>query len=87
MNSRRPAGRYTGSIFPPGTNRDGASHRERGMNDEEYREALWTVSALVDLDLVPGSPDGDRLVALVRLMEQYEPRFMHEVESGKPAVR
>ncbi|WP_272632788.1 hypothetical protein [Paraburkholderia bryophila] len=33
-------------------------------NEEEYREALGTVSALVDLDLTPGSPDGNRLEVL-----------------------
>jgi HTH-type transcriptional regulator/antitoxin HigA len=48
-------------------------------NEEEYREALATVSALVDLDPAPGSPDGDRLVALVQLIEQYEAPFMQEL--------
>lgn len=47
-------------------------------NEEEYREALGTVSALVDLDPAPGSPDGDRLVALVKLIEQYEAPFMRQ---------
>ncbi|WCM23663.1 hypothetical protein NDK50_22685 [Paraburkholderia bryophila] len=45
-------------------------------NEEEYLEALGTVSALVDLDPAPGSPDGERLVALVKLIEQYETLFM-----------
>jgi HTH-type transcriptional regulator / antitoxin HigA len=47
-------------------------------NEEEYREPLGTVSALVDLDLAPGLPDGDRLVALVKLIEQYEAPFMQQ---------
>jgi HTH-type transcriptional regulator/antitoxin HigA len=34
-------------------------------NDEEYRQALRTVSMLIDLDPASGSPDGDRLVTLV----------------------
>lgn len=45
-------------------------------NDEEYRQALRIVSALVDLDPPPGSPDGDRLEALVCRVEQYEAPFM-----------
>lgn len=45
-------------------------------NEEEYREALETVSALVDLDPAPGSPDGDRLMSLVQLIGQYEAPFM-----------
>ena len=48
-------------------------------NDEEYREALLTASILVDLDPVPGSPDGNRLVVLVQLIEQYdEAPYMQE---------
>ncbi|MFP3582629.1 hypothetical protein SCB29_03315 [Paraburkholderia sp. SIMBA_055] len=31
---------------------------------------------LVDLDPAPGSPHGNRLVARVRLMEQFEVTFM-----------
>lgn len=45
---------------------------QRIENDEEYCEALRAVSALVDLDPAPGSPDGDRLQALVSLVEQSE---------------
>lgn len=48
-------------------------------NEEEYREALETVSALVDLDPAPDSPDGDRLMSLVHLIEQYEAPFMLEL--------
>jgi HTH-type transcriptional regulator/antitoxin HigA len=51
-------------------------------NEEEYREALGTVSALVDLDPAPGSPDGERLVGLVQLIEQYEAPFMQELRSA-----
>ena len=47
-------------------------------NEEEYREALRTVSVLVDLDPAPGLPDGDRLIVLVRLIEQYEATFMQD---------
>ena len=57
------------------------------QNGQEYREARQTLLDLVDRDPAPGSPDGNRLEVLVRLVAQYEPRFMPEVESGKPAVR
>ena len=56
-------------------------------NEEEYREALGIVSALVDRDPAPGSPGGNRLEALVCLVEQYEARFMPGLASGKAAVR
>lgn len=48
-------------------------------NDEEYRKALETVSFLVNLDPEPGSPDGDRLLGLVQLIEKYEAPFMQEL--------
>ncbi|ONC30063.1 hypothetical protein AQ915_20635 [Burkholderia pseudomallei] len=53
------------------------------MNEEEYREALRAVSALVDLDPALGSPDGRRLEALTTLVEQYEVQFMPKFVSGK----
>lgn len=52
---------------------------QRIENDEEYRRALRTASMLVDLDPAPGSPHGNRLVALVRLIEQYEVTFMRDL--------
>ncbi|WP_259460692.1 hypothetical protein [Paraburkholderia sp. BL23I1N1] len=47
-------------------------------SDDEYRQALRTVSMLIDLDPARGSPDGDRLAALVRLIEQYEATFIQD---------
>lgn len=55
-------------------------------NDEEYRQTLRTVSMLVDLDPASGSPDGDRLMALVRLIEQYEGMFMRDLAPAKRLV-
>jgi antitoxin component HigA of HigAB toxin-antitoxin module len=40
--------------------------------DDDYRAALAEVSALVDLDPEPGTPDGDRLEILSILVENYE---------------
>jgi HTH-type transcriptional regulator / antitoxin HigA len=51
-------------------------------NDETYRGALRTISMLIDLDPAPGSPDGDRLVALVRRVEQYEETFMQRLRQA-----
>jgi HTH-type transcriptional regulator/antitoxin HigA len=55
---------------------------QRIRDEQAYREALRTVSALVDLDQAPGSP-ARRLEALASLVEQYEAQFMPEVVSGK----
>ena len=45
-------------------------------NDQDYRQALREVSALIDLDpeATPGTPDGDRLDILATLVEAYETR-------------
>jgi HTH-type transcriptional regulator / antitoxin HigA len=43
-------------------------------NDADYRAALASASALVDLDPAPGTPDGDRLDVLSALIEHYEAR-------------
>jgi hypothetical protein len=48
-------------------------------NGQEYREARQTLLDLVGLDPASGSPDGNRLVALVQLIEQYEAPFMQEL--------
>jgi HTH-type transcriptional regulator/antitoxin HigA len=40
--------------------------------EDDYRAALAEVSALVDLDPEPGTPDGDRLEILSTLVERYE---------------
>lgn len=40
--------------------------------EEDYKAALATVSALVDADPAPGTPDGDRLEILSLLVERYE---------------
>lgn len=41
-------------------------------NEAEYRAALKVVSALVDADPKRGTPDGDRLEVLGKLVEAYE---------------
>lgn len=51
---------------------------------EEYREALRTVSALADLDRAPDSSDGDPLVALMQLIEEYEAPYMQELRYASP---
>ncbi|MBB5499307.1 hypothetical protein [Paraburkholderia sp. MM5384-R2] len=38
------------------------------------------------LDPARGSPDGDQLVALVRLIEQYEATFMQDLAPAKQPV-
>jgi len=40
--------------------------------EEDYQAALAAVSALVDADPAPGTPDGDRLDILSLLVERYE---------------
>jgi HTH-type transcriptional regulator/antitoxin HigA len=40
--------------------------------DEQYRTSLAEVGRLVADDPEPGSPDGDRLVLLAKLVEGYE---------------
>jgi hypothetical protein len=60
--------RYTGFI-----QRLGGKMDIRPLNtDDDYRAALAEVSALVDLDPEPGTPDGDRLEILSILVEHYE---------------
>lgn len=41
-------------------------------NERDYQEALKCVSALVDADPAPGTPDGVQLQRLATLIEQYE---------------
>jgi HTH-type transcriptional regulator/antitoxin HigA len=41
-------------------------------NEHDYKEALQTVSGLVDADPAPGTPEGDRLEVLATLVERYE---------------
>ncbi|RQQ88700.1 transcriptional regulator [Burkholderia stagnalis] len=41
-------------------------------NERDYKDALRIVSALVDADPAPGTPDGDRLEVLATLIERYE---------------
>jgi HTH-type transcriptional regulator / antitoxin HigA len=41
-------------------------------NEEDYKAALATVSALVDVDPAPGTPEGDELEILSILVERYE---------------
>jgi hypothetical protein len=44
--------------------------------DDDYRAALAEVSALVDQDQEPGTPEGDRLEVLSILVEYYEGGLM-----------
>ncbi|MDD1494038.1 MULTISPECIES: helix-turn-helix domain-containing protein [Burkholderia] len=41
-------------------------------NEHDYKEALHIVSALVDVDPAPGTPEGDQLEVLATLIERYE---------------
>lgn len=60
----RPSQDSTVAAFSPGDNM--TAHGIE--NGQEYREAPRTVSMLVGGDPAPGSPHGDRLVALMRLI-------------------
>jgi HTH-type transcriptional regulator/antitoxin HigA len=40
--------------------------------EADYEAALKAISALVDLDPAPGTPQGDELELLVILVERYE---------------
>lgn len=40
--------------------------------ENDYRAALQEVSALVDIDPAPGTPEGDRLDVMATLVEAYE---------------
>jgi HTH-type transcriptional regulator/antitoxin HigA len=42
--------------------------------EEDYKATLREISALVDRDPQPGSPDGDRLDVLTTLVQAYEAR-------------
>lgn len=41
-------------------------------NEDDYKKALQAISALVDANPAPGTPEGDRLEVLVTLVERYE---------------
>jgi hypothetical protein len=61
--------RYTGFI-----QRLGGKMDIRPLNtDDDYRAALAEVSALVDLDPEPGTPDGDRLENQHRVHDKPQP--------------
>ena len=47
--------------------------------DADYQAALKEVSALVDADPQPGTPEGDRLDILATLVEAYEARHIRPV--------
>jgi HTH-type transcriptional regulator/antitoxin HigA len=51
--------------------------------DADYRAALATVSPLFDLEIEPGTPEGDRFDVLVTLIEAYERRHF-PVEAPDP---
>ncbi|PPK42392.1 hypothetical protein B0G57_11950 [Trinickia symbiotica] len=40
--------------------------------EQDYNEALKVLSALVDADPAPGTPEGDHLEILATLVENYE---------------
>ncbi|MCY0858574.1 MULTISPECIES: helix-turn-helix domain-containing protein [unclassified Cupriavidus] len=40
--------------------------------EDDYQAALADVSALVDIDPAPGTPEGDRLEIMATLIERYE---------------
>ncbi len=42
---------------------------------EDYKAMLATVSALIDLDPEPNSPEGEQLEALGLLLEAYEAKY------------
>lgn len=45
-------------------------------SDADYKATLREVSALVDSDPDPGTPEGDRLDVLATLVEAYEARYL-----------
>jgi len=51
--------------------------------EEDYRASLRTVSALVDQDPEPDTPEGDRLEVLSTLIESYE-RKHHTIDMPDP---
>jgi HTH-type transcriptional regulator/antitoxin HigA len=51
--------------------------------EKDYRAALRVVSALVDLDPAPDTPDGERLDVLSTLIEAYE-RKQHPIDQPDP---
>lgn len=53
--------------------------------ENDYRAALREVSALVDKDPAPETPDGERLDVLSTLVEAYE-RKHHPIELPDPVV-
>ncbi|MBY4896424.1 type II toxin-antitoxin system HigA family antitoxin [Cupriavidus sp. AU9028] len=57
-------------------------------SESDYKRALATVSALVDADPAPGTPDGDRLEILTMLVERYEAEhFPLDLPSPVAAIR
>ncbi|MDT6962730.1 transcriptional regulator [Cupriavidus sp. SZY C1] len=56
--------------------------------EDDYKAALADVSALVDMDPAPGSPEGDRLEVMATLIERYEAaRFPLEHPDPIEAIR
>lgn len=52
-------------------------------NDQDYRRTLREVSALVDQDPTPETPEGERLDVLTTLVEAYE-RKHHPMDPPDP---
>ena len=50
---------------------------------EDYKATLREVSALMDLDPDPGTPEGDRLDVLVTLVQAYE-RIHYKIDPPDP---
>jgi HTH-type transcriptional regulator/antitoxin HigA len=52
--------------------------------EQDYHDALKLLSALVDQDPAPDTPDGDRLAAFAALVEEYEGQHFPLDCSSKP---
>lgn len=51
--------------------------------EADYRAALREIAALMESDLAPGTPKGDRLDIIVTLVQAYESRH-HPIEAIRP---
>ncbi len=53
--------------------------------EDDYRAALADISALMESDLAPGTPEGDRLDVLATLVRAYESRHF-PIDAPEPRV-
>ncbi len=65
--THRSTDRLTGPI-------EGTASIRSIRTESDYQAALGEVAALMGLDPAPGTPEGDRLDALVTLLQAYEAR-------------